>query len=206
MRRRFRRGPGVRRRTVAWVPGVTTFDQAGNASSRLITLTAFVAPAAGTFATAIALTDDADLSMHGGEDAVLTRIRGKLFFSDGRVNAGAGLAANSFQLRVGVVQTDISPSLAVTPLDLTTSAGLGNDNILWLEDVIVPSTDTSGVGTAMDNIGWDGRHLLVDVKAKRKLQSDRQIVIWFQGVPPAGAIGMDFRLRGGLRSLLMRSR
>lgn len=202
MRRRQLRS--AKRRTVAWVPGVSTYDSASH--SRLISLTSLSAAAASTFAASIALTDSADLSLHGGEDAVLTRIRGRLLFSDGRVNAGAGLAANSFQLRVAVVQTDISPALAVTPLDLTSSAGLGNDNILWCLDVIVPSNTTSGVGTGMDAINWDGRYLDLDVKAKRKLQVDRQIVIWFQTMLPGGTTGGDFRLRGGLRTLLMRSR
>lgn len=205
--RRRRRYAG-KRRTVAWIPGPTTFDAGTNASSRLISLTPLVTGSS-IFAASLALTDDTDLSMHGGEDAVLTRVRGRLFFTDGRVNVGAGLAANGFQLRVAVVQTDITPALAVTPLDLTTSAGLGNDNILWHGDVICSSGTTTGVGTGLDALasaqdGWF--KLEVDVRAKRKLQTDRQVIIWFQTVCAAGATGADFRLRGGLRSLLMRSR
>jgi len=207
MRRTFRRS-ARRRRSVAWIPGVTTFDTVAGERSRLITLAALSAAAPNTWAVAVAVTDDTDLSMHGGEDAVLTRIRGTLFFSDGRIDSGAGLAASGFQLRVSVVQTDITPALAVTPFDTTTSAGLGNDNVLWQGHVVVPSTVTTGAGTGADLIDWQGRSLELDVRAKRKLQSDRQVVIWFQTVMPGGGgtAGCDFRLRGGLRSLLMRSR
>lgn len=206
MRRRFK--SARRKRSVAWIPGITTFDTGVAATnSRLVALAALSAAVPNTWGVALAVTDDTDLSMHGGEDAVLTRIRGRLFFSDGRVNSGAGLAASAFQLRVAVTQTDITPALAVTPFDFTTSAGLGNDNILWMDSVLVPSVVTTGAGTNIDTVDWEHFQLDIDVRAKRKLQSDRQVVLWFQSVFNGGTVtAVDFRLRGGLRSLLMRSR
>lgn len=207
MRRRSFRGGRARKRSVAWVPGLTTLDTVAFQNSCLLALTSLSAAAVNTFGAAIALTDDVDLSMHGGEDAVLTRVRGTLMFSDGRLDSGAGPAAAGFQLRVVVTQTDITPGLAVTPFDYTTSAGLGNDNILWMGDVLVDSGVTTGVGTGIAAIDWTRKCLDIDVKAKRKLQSDRHVVVWFQTVQrQSTTVGLDLRLRGGLRSLLMRSR
>lgn len=206
-RRSFRRG---RKRSVAWIPGFSTADTSAPSSSRLMSFAVVAAGFPNTWGSAIQLTVDSDLSMHGGEDAVMTRIRGRLFFSDGRVNAGAGLAANSFQLQALVVQAQVTPSgaggTAAMPTDYTTSSGLGADNILWSDTVIVPSTTTSGVGTNLDNIGWEGRMLEVDVRAKRKVQSDAHILLWFQMVLAAGSTGADMRVRGNLRMLMMRSR
>lgn len=198
-----------RKRSVAWIPGLTTYDTAAATAlrQRQVSLTVVNAAVPDTVGAAIALTDDTDLSMHGGEDAVITRIRGRLYFSDGRIDAGAGLTASAFQVRVIVAQQNITPGAQTMPMDFTTSDGLGNDTILYYNDVIVPSTVTSGAGTGMDAIEWGGRMLELDVKAKRKLQSDNQIVLWFQTVINAPtANGGDFILRGGLRMLLMRSK
>lgn len=199
-RRNFR---GVRRkRSVAWIPGFTTYDTAAGNSSRGVTLTVVRAAVPNTFGAAIQMTTNTDLSLHGGEDAVITRVVGRLYFSDG---TGAVGAATSYQLRVVLCQQDINPDGTTSAVDFTTSDGLGHDSILWLGDVTVPSTNTAGVGTNMDNIEWHGRMLDIDARAKRKLQSDSQLILWFQTVTPAAA-ARAFVVRGGLRMLLTRSR
>lgn len=206
MRRRSFRG-ARRKRSVAWIPGFDTHDQAAGLNQRVIGLTQLSAAAANTFGAAIAMTDDTDLSLHGGEDAVIERIRGRLFFTDGTLNSGAGNAASSFQVRVVLAVNEITPGGATMPFDFCSSDGLGNDSILWMDDVIVPSTVTTGVGTGMDNVFWTGRAVLVDAKATRRLQSNNQLVLWFQRVVPAGGtVASGFTLRGGLRMLLKRPR
>lgn len=166
---------------------------------------------ANVFGAAIGLTTDADLSMHGGEDAVFTRCRGRLGFTTGRVDSGAGPAATTFLLRVAIVQADTVVTGGGTntmPFEFVSSNGLGQDDILWTSDVIVSGTSvleaagaTVPLGTSMDYV------LDVDVKAKRKLQSDRQVFIWFQTVfDDVTVTSADFRLWGSLRILLMRSR
>lgn len=203
MARRFRSGRGRRvRRSVAWIPGFNTYDTVAQSRARGVDLNPIVT-GSNTFGAAISLTTDTDLTLHGGEDAVLTRIRGKLFFSDGSQDTGSGGAVASFQVRVVITVADFTEAGTTTPFDYTTSAGLGNDNILWYSDVIVPSTQTSGVGTGMDNIDWNGRSLDIDVKAKRRIQSDRHIILWFQTVGVTNQVDGDFVLRGGLRMLLM---
>jgi len=205
MRRRFGRRLG-RKRSVAWLPGISTQDPVAGTHSRLVAITALAAGAA-TFGTAIAVTTDADLTLHGGEDAVLTRVRGRFFFTDGRVNAGAGLAANGFQLQVAFLLTDVLPGGGITPLDLTTSAGLGSDALLWTSTVLVSSVATAGVGTGIDTIAsWEPFILDVDVKAKRKVQVNSHVVMWMQVVLPFGTTAADFRLRGAARLLMMRPR
>lgn len=207
MRRRSFRS-ARRKRSVAWIPGLTSYDTAGATplNRRIINLDSLSAGAPDTFGAAVQMTTDTDLGLHGGEDAVLTRIRGRLFFSDGRVNSGAGFAATSFQLRVVLCQQNITPAGATMPMDFTTSDGLGNDTILWFSDVIVVSTVTTGV-TGLDLIDWQGRSLDIDCKAKRKLSSDNPLILWFQTVfDVASVTDVDFTLRGGLRMLMMRPR
>lgn len=205
-RRAFGRRRG--RRTVAWLPGLTTYDTAANVRARLVVLTQVNTAVPNTFGAVIALTTDSDLSQHGGEDAVLTRIRGRLMFTDGGIDVGAGFAANAFQLRVAVMQADVVENGSTMPVDITSSWGLGRDDILWSQDVTVSSVATTGVGTALDSIFFSGSHafLDIDVRARRKVQSDRHVMLWFQTVAPAGATGIQFYLRGTARLLMMRSR
>lgn len=205
MRRSRFRGRARSRRTVAWLPGIATQDTVAGTSSRLIGLT-LVAPATNTFGAAISVTTDPDLTLHGGEDAVLTRIRGRLYFSDGRVDAGAGPAANGFQLQVAFVKTDTLVTGAITPMDLTQSFGLGEDQILWLQSVLCSSGVTTGTGTGLDAIDWEGKYIDIDVRAKRKIQVGGHVVMWLQVCLPGGTVSADLRLRGALRILMQRPR
>jgi hypothetical protein len=124
---------------------------------------------------------------------------------EGRKYAGAGLAAIGYQMRVVICQTDFQPAGTITPWDFTSSAGLGNDDILFFHDVIVPNVAIGGAGAGYDTQGGSMETWLeVDCSAKRRVQDDRLIVLWLQTVMPGGTTGADFRLLGGLRSLIMR--
>ncbi len=204
MRRRF--GRRAAKRSTSWISGVTSYDTAAGTSSRLIALLATGLPA-GVWGASIGIVIPSDLPPHGGEDAVLTRIRGRLAFVEGRRNAGAGFAATGFQLRLAVVQTDYLPGGAISPWDFTSSVGLGNDNILWSTDVVCSPTAIGAAGAGYENmVGNLEQWIDVDVRAKRKLQEDRMVVLWIQTVLPGGTTAADFRLLGGLRTLLMRPR
>jgi len=199
--KRFGRRRG-KRRSVSWIDGVTTYDEAAGVSNRLEALNNF--PASNVWGASIGLVIASDLPKHGGEDAVVTRIRGRIFACEGRRNAGAGLAAFGFQMRVVIAQTDFLPSGTVTPWVFTSSVGLGNDDILWFGDLVVSPTAIGAAGAGYENMVGNAEHWLdIDVMAKRKVQEDRLLVLWFQTCLPAGTTGADFRWLGGLRTLLM---
>jgi len=98
MRRRFFRGKS-KRRSVSWIPGITTYDPTAGDSNRLVQLSA-IPGATNAFGATIGLVIASDLPLHGGEDCVVTRVVGRLGFMEGRKNAGAALAAFGFQMRV----------------------------------------------------------------------------------------------------------
>jgi len=205
MRRSRFRGKGFRKkRTVSWLEGVTSYDAIAGVSNRLVSLAVV---SGNVWGANIGVVIPTDLPMHGGEDAVLTRIRGRLGFMDGRKDAGAGMAAFGYQMRVLVVKSDFIPAAGtVSPFDYTSSAGLGNDDILWEADVIAPNQAIGAAGAGYDLLaGGYERWLDVDVQAKRRVDGDSAILLWFQTVMPAGTTGADFRLIGGLRTLLMSS-
>jgi len=205
MRRSRFRGRGFRRkRSVSWLAGLSSYDGPGGTSARVIGLAA-IAGAPNVWAASIGLVIPADLPLHGGEDAVLARVVGRLGFMAGRKNAGAGLAAFGFQMHVALVQSDFLPGGTVSPWDFTSSVGLGNDDIMFSSDVVVPSVAIGGAGTGYElAVGGMERWLEMDVGVKRKVQEDRCIILWFQTVMPGGTTGADFTLLGSLRSLLMR--
>jgi len=195
------------KRTVAWIPGLNTFDAAVPISNRLTALAALPG-VANTWFASFAMTTDADLSMHGGEDAVLVRTVGRLGFMEGRRDAGAGPAAAGFPLRILLVQVDVDPSSSLSGArNWLTSAALGSDDILHTRDVIVPATaiGAAGGGWELGTQAWAG-WTDFDIKVKRKLQNDRQVTLVMQTVFPVGTVGADFRLVGMLRMLMMRPR
>lgn len=201
---RFRRGFGRRRskRTVAWIDGLTGFDATATSQSKLLTFTPVVA--GGTiWGAAVQLTVPADLSLHGGEDAVITRVVGWLMLCNGLRDLSAGPAAQAFIVRTIIAQTDIYPA-GVSPIDFTSSAGLGEDCILYSHDTFVSSIPIGTVG--LDAMSSPGPWFDVNVKAKRKLQTDRQLVLWFQTLDVAGLTSLTCQLVGSLRMLLMRPR
>lgn len=208
----MRRRRGLRaKRSVAWLPGLSGYDGTAGTFSRLITLAALPG-AANIFAAVVQMTLDADLALHGGEDAVLIRTVGRLGFMEGRRNAGAGLAAAGFQMRVALLASDArfdgaSGALVGTQFNLLASEGMGIDDIMQMTDVIVPITAIGGAGAGFElATGTMQTWLDWDVKAKRKVQANKHVFLWFQTVCAAGTTGADFRLLGGLRMLMMRPR
>jgi len=207
MRRRFGRRRGSFRRSVSWIDGINTFDTTAGQSSRTVPLLSLAATAPNLWGAAIGLVIPTDLPDHGGEDAVLTRVRGRLGFMGGRRDAGAGFANYGFQMRVLVTQSDWLPSGGVTPFDFCSAAGLGNDDILFSHETVVPDEPITATGHGYSlMLNRLSPWLELDVKAKRKLQKDRMIVLWFQTALAAGTTAVDFQLLGGLRTLLMRPR
>jgi len=204
MRRRFRRFGGKRKRSVSWLAGFSSYDAGAGTSNRLIALAA-IPGSPNVWGASIGLVVPGDLPLHGGEDCVLTRVVGRLGFTDGRKDAGAGFAAFGFQMHVALVQSDFLPGGTVTPWDFTSSVGLGNDDIMFSSDVIVPNAGIGAAGAGYElMVGSYERWLQMDVGVKRKIQEDRCIILWFQTVLPAGTSAADFRILGTLRSLLMR--
>lgn len=168
---------------------------------------AFAGPIAGTTSTwgvASSLVTANDLTFHGGEDCVLSRIRGTLFFEKGQRNAGAGFGNWNFMLRLAVYQHENVPAGTFNDA-FTRSNDLQADNILWTGETVV--TADFGIDSAVAAVDYDSVWRLdVDVKAKRKVQEDRPIVLAFQTVAPAGTTALQCRVGGYLRMLLMRPR
>lgn len=201
-RRRFR-GAMRRKRTVAWIPGLTGFNTSAPAQARVLTLSAI--GASNTYGGAIILVNDADLSMHGGEDAVMTRIRGTLWFYGMTYDAGGPQGSWG---RVVIAQQDIDPSGNVMAVEFTTTAGLGRDEIMYSQDVMVTSVSTPGssaAGTETSTLPLVAR-VDIDVKARRRLQSDQVPVLWFQTCKSGAAVPQSVAYAGGLRMLLARPR
>jgi len=208
VRRRFARHfRGRRKRSCTWLAGVTTYDPVAGGSSRLTALTQAGFTTANVWGAVISPVAAIDLPLHGGEDAVLTRLVGRFGFMEGRKDAGAGLAAFGFQMRVAFQLGRQQQGTATVLADeLVTSAGMGSEDILWFRDVIVPAQTINAAGSGFDVAFTSGPFWQAefDIKVKRKIHEDTPVLLWFQTVLPPGTTGADFRLFGGVRSLLMR--
>lgn len=201
---RGRRTFGRRRvkRAVSWVDDFSTTDDAAGTNVRTVTLTGPVPGTAHTWSAVSELVGAADLTFHGGEDAVLSRIRGTLFFGNARVDSGAGFGAKSFPLQLVCAQHAKQGGAAFNE-EFLTSSGLGRDDILWTGATWATSDTHAGAST------WDAdqpHRIDIDVKAKRRIQVDHTIGFYFQTVLPAGTTAADFEVSGFLRTLLMRPR
>lgn len=206
--RRFGRRAGLRKRTVAWVDGFSSLDTTVPRQLRPVVFAVVNAAVPNTLGVAIQLTVDADLSMHGGEDAVITRIRGRLLLVGGLAGAAGG-APTSFPVRCLIVKSDITPAGAAFPGDWTTSAGLGRDDVLFMRDVLCSGTTVLGNGTgiATETSTTNGYWFDVDCKAQRKLQQGQHLVLWFQVVNTAAGVGpVSMNVAGNLRLLMKRPR
>jgi len=208
MRRRQGRRFGRAKRSVAWIDGLSGFNTATPVQQRTLTfaqVNAAVVP--NTWGAALAITATTDLALHGGEDCVLERIRGRLLFMGGLVG-NAGGAATSFFARLLIVQQDTNPTGQILGFDFTTSVGLGNDDILWSKDILISGTALAGNGTgaAAETSSLNDYWHDIDVRAKRKLQSDRHISLWLQSVGTGASQPVSCTMAGGLRILLKRPR
>lgn len=207
MRFRRRFGRSRSRRAVAWIPGYSSMDPINGTFWKTLVFAALPG-SVNTWAAAVQLTVDADLSMHGGEAAVLQRIRGMFAFAQCERNAGAGFAANSALCRVCIVTVDVPIPGTIAGFEYVDSAGLGYDNLLWTRDMVLPSTAMGVTGTGLDatEYGDGARWAFCDVKAKRRLKNDRQVFLTLQTVLPAGTTAFQVRFLGHLRILLKRPR
>jgi len=205
---RFVRRGRAKKRTVAWVDGFSSMDTTVPQQVRPVVFAVVNAAVANTLGVAVQLTVDADLSMHGGEDAVIQRIRGRLLLAGGLAGAAGGVPT-SFPVRVLIVKADVTPAGGAMPSDFTTSAGLGRDNILWTKDVLCTGTTVfgNGTGAATETSSTNGYWFDVDCRAQRKLQQGQHLVLWFQVVNTAAGVGpVSMNVVGSLRMLLKRPR
>lgn len=205
--RRFRRfGSRRAKRSVSWIDGLNTYDNVAPTNARVVTLAALPGVANIWFAS-FALTTAADLTLHGGEDAVLVRTVGRLGFFAGRRDAGAGFANFGFQMRVVLAQVDVDPTSGLSGARIwTSSQALGSDDILHSRDVLVHGIPVGAAGAGYDAVGYNILHEDFDIRVKRKLQVDRLVTLVMQTVLPAGTTAADFVLLGGLRMLVQRPR
>lgn len=199
----MRRRSFGRKRSVAWIPGFSCYDDATGVDARTF---GFAGPVPGTLHTwgvAVVLCDATDLPLHGGEDAVIERIRGKLYFFNGLVNAGAGLLASSFALRVVVAQHEPNPAGTFNE-SFVSSNDMQQDRILYEGETWVTADNHT---VSNPNFDFDQPHFLeIDVRAKRRVQEDNIIALYFQTVLPAGTTAATMKMSGGLRALVKRPR
>lgn len=191
--RRFRRSP---RPSVSWVDGLTGFSQSGSgANVRTFLLTNTTGPA--NFRSGvIQLTTGTDLSEHGGEDCVFMGARGRLFLA---LQDGAG-GYLSQPILLTMLLLDINEANNVVSVNTSSSQGLGRDDILW-QRTYQGCGFGIGTNTANLNTAFDAPE--IRIKAKRKLQKDRQLFLHM-----ASFIAADrtLELGGTLRYLMKRPR
>lgn len=211
MRRFGRRfGRRARRRTV-WITGFP-FSNGQTDAQQSFTGNATTAPTtAGFLATAQVIGDPAgsvapgnlDLLLAGGEEAVLTRIIGHLWFGGGKNEAGA---AGGGVLRCAFVLREFRQDLtSIVPVDLWGPSDLGNEDILWMDQVAV-SGDTLASNGATGINGAPARQfpsmLTIDVKAKRKLAQERTVIFQMQSATNIGIALKTWNIMGYWRTLL----
>lgn len=203
-RRARRFGMRRPRASVAWIPGVSGLDPTAPAQAKVLTLTS-LSTSANTYAAALILVNDADLSMHGGEDAVMTRIRGSLWFY-AQTYDSAGPSGTWARLVIALSEVDSSGN--VFPAAYSDGPGLGRDEIMWERDILVtPATVLcNGSGTGAETTSLYSARVDVDVKAKRRLDSAKVPVLWYQTVKSGAAVPQQVTYAGGLRMLLRRPR
>lgn len=198
-RRSARRGFG-RKRSVAWTPGFSGLDQSNSATALAVSFTNTIG---NVYTAAFTLTADSDLQLHGGEDAVVVRMSYELYFFNSTVVTAT---AHALPARILWVQGQQTATGAILPIDYTSSAGLGRDDILHTRDTVLHragSVDDSGTnigGPVQDN--W----LRGDIKVRRKLQSGNHIFMLVQTCKDGASIPSGFSVCGNVRTLLMRPR
>lgn len=204
----MRRWRGIRgrrlKRSVNWTPGVTDFNTTGPAQARICTWAA-IAAGSNTYFFLSGILGDADLAQHGGEDAVVTRIRGRLRFWNSRFTVASPVQGTCF-VRTLVVMLQITEAGAAFMPDYTTSDGLGRDEVMWSKDHLISGPVLAATDSAQNcDAGW----IDIDVKAKRRCQNRYYPVLVHQTVAPgmgAANVPVDFVRAGGIRTLLMRPR
>lgn len=196
--RRFGGSRGKRRHTV-WIPGAG-FSNADTDLKQTVIMNATVAPTTPGFFVYLVLTLNSDLLEAGGEEAVVVRTLGKMLFANALNSAGG--ASPQF-LRMALILRETPPESAnLSPLvvDLFDSPSLGNEDILWTDDVFVSSATM--INAASASITVFPQMTQFDVKAKRKLAQQRQLCMLFQSATSGATNLKQFDVHGYIRTLL----
>jgi len=193
-----RRSKGFRKRHTNWIPGLNFGESVDAATISL----AVGVPTASVNSFTVPLTDDADLSQSGGENAVLTRVVGELRFFAAQYDT---TPAPAFMRWAIFVADDVLGSIALP--DLWQNLALSNENIISSGSVLVPGTNCL---TASNDGQFDeaSRWVSIDTSAKRRLDDDHQCYFTMQFVVSpvhAGAKVTTVQAQGFLRCLLTKA-
>ena len=184
-------------------PGVSGLDPTAPAQAKVLTLTS-MSTSTNTYAAALILVNDADLSMHGGEDAVMTRIRGSLwFYGQAYSDTGHPARGRGWSSRC---PKSIRQETSIPRRTAMARAWAGTRS--WERDILVtPATILcNGSGTGAETTSLYSARVDVDVKAKRRLDSAKVPVLWYQTVKSGASVPTQVTYAGGLRMLLRRPR
>lgn len=212
MRRfRGRGGRRARRRTV-WVSGFAFSGggtEAGTQSSGIATIgmnatvapftpgNLRLAPLVGDPGAAAYGASNADILLAGGEECVLTRVVGDLWFGNGKDQVGGAQAG---LLRLAICMRSIAQGSAIG-LDLFSSSDLGSEDILWSAQVVVDTNALFGAGITRLSVAFPER-VQFDVKARRRIAEGRTPFLQYQSATTGGLQLKTFDVTGYLRMLL----
>lgn len=180
---RYRRfGRRRLRRRTNWVPGINF----GEGVQRAAIVMTSVQGLATTTGFSVDLTNAADLSSAGGEDAVVVRVVGRLHFSQ----LTRSVTSLPGWLRLALCTRQVSGAVAINNgvPDLFSLAGQAQENIMWMQSAYCTTLDYELV--ANENSGAfptePGCWVDVDVAAKRKLAEDLALCLTIQGASTSG--------------------
>jgi len=200
MRRAIRRfGGRGRRRSVAWIPGYSTNSVIAPVSSAFAQALALVPGSANTYGFGFALVNQTDLSLHGGEDAVIVRILGRLSFFRCLTAGAAGVTGN-FGVTISMEDTTAGQQAVREWID---SDAYGRDDVMFHDNGWVDGNDWLAGANFSSAVNMRST-IEFDIKAKRKIQQDRQPFLNWQLVTPL--VPTTVSVAGHLRMLLMRPR
>jgi len=190
-----------RRRQSSWVPGLNFGEAANFATVTMATLGGISTTRAITFP----LTNNEDIQAAGGEGAVAARVVGRFLPYRGRNDPDAAAA---FFLRCAVFlgQTTFRSSTLPEPPDLWTVTSMSQENIVWMDTVLV---NQSEYVTVADPLYTNTVHLSccnwmhVDTSAKRRLAEDAVLCFTMQAAPTGALVPTTFSVQGYLRVLLL---
>lgn len=190
-RRTFRRGS---KRSVSWLPGqiASNLGQTDRSVTNLIST-----PGASGGCAFLALVTALDLPLHGGEDAVVTRIVGDIHLIGGR--GGIPIAPVGGFLHVSILQKEVDSQLATTvEQNMFHFLNQGKDNVLFDCTLWCPALP---VGVPLIQPWPISIH--IDTGVRRKVQEDNEIFLCFSSAGPIGDSLIDeVTWAGGLRVLL----
>lgn len=173
-KRTFRRGSS-RRRQVSWLPAQVS-SNLGQTDRSVVNLVQ--APGASGAQVYLPLMASTDLALHGGEDAVLTRVVGSFGLIGGRANAAPAAAF----ITVSIVQKESDAQTATVPFqNMWNLLDAGKDNVLWTKVLWCPALPVA-VPLIQPYPLWTD----IDVKARRKITEDNFVYLCIGSPGPVG--------------------